>query len=432
MKILNNFILLLFFVPSLIWAQNPNWSINSAAFQYNMTVVSVTLTNCEIDNNPNNQIGAFINGNLAGYSKINTTVDGNNYAYLFIHSNSSSGDIITFKIYDADNDIVKDANQTIIFEENGSIGNTANPYEFASEYKLESLDIEDIKLYDYSSFDDSIAHLLLTNEIGDSTDATYTFIFDNLGSENTSFEFANNQLILQEAVDYPEQSSFNIHVMATTANGCKLSKNFTLEVLNTNVPPLDIIPFTGCFYENKEVGSYVILLTAIDSTPIDVHTYEFVNDSNFLDNGFFEINYDELLSKKVFDYETKTSYILQIKVIDAIGNFYIDTFSVDICDLTEYDNPLANNYISPNGDGFNDVFQVPNVSMYSNFSFHLYNDNGNEVYFLDENYNNDFNGTNNKNGQELPSGTYIYHFVNKDDASLKFEGKLIIKREKKF
>jgi gliding motility-associated-like protein len=431
MKLLKPLILLLFCVPGILWAQNPNWSINASSFQYSMTMVSVSLTNCEIDNDPNNQIAAFINGTLAGFTNTNTTVNGDNYAYLVIYSNSPGGESINFKIYDADNDVVIDAKQTQFFQENASLGNVSNPIEIASEYKLTSLDLNNITLYDYSGIDNEIGHFLLINEMGDSTAASYSFIYDSLGTENTSFDFMNNLLILNEEVDYPTQDTFNIHVTATTSYGCEISNHFVLDVFNTNVAPTDIIQYTGCLDENSEEGSYITLLIAIDTTPNDIHTFEFVEDRNFPDNQFFEINYDELLSSQVFDYETKNFYSLQIKVTDEIGNFYVDTFYVNICDVIEYENALGNNFISPDGDGINDVFKIPNVELYNNFALHIYNDNGNEIYYTDGNYNNTWNGVNNDD-KGLPSGTYLFHFVDQDDASLEFNGRIIIQRDNKY
>lgn len=431
MNLFKKIALILVLVPSTLWAQNPNWSINASEFQYSMTVVSVSLANCEINNNPNNQLAGFINGNLAGFAYTNTAVDGNNYAYLILRSNSPAGDSISFKIYDADNNVVVDAKQSLIFQENGSVGNISNPFKLSPDFNLQSLSLKDVELYDYSNISDVVGHFLLLNEVGDSIDASYSFIYDSLGTENSSFGFANNVLVLNQEVGYPDQDSFNIHVMATTAYGCTIENDFTLEVFNTNVPPTDILEYTACLKENVETGSYITLLIAIDTTPNDVHTFEFVEDINFPDNELFDINYDELLSAKVFDYEDKSLFHLQIKVTDEIGNFYIDTFYVNICDVIEYENALGNNFISPNGDGVNDAFEVPNVELYSNYALYVYNDNGNQVYYLDGNYNNTWKGES-QNGKELPSGTYLYHFVNKDDSSLKFDGRLIIQRDRKF
>lgn len=63
------------------------------------------------------------------------------------------------------------------------------------------------------------------------------------------------------------------------------------------------------------------------------------------------------------------------------------------------------NLITPNGDGYNDTWQISDLSTFSPARVTIYSRAGRQVY-TNDNYNNDWNGT--FNGNPLPEGTYYY------------------------
>ncbi len=64
------------------------------------------------------------------------------------------------------------------------------------------------------------------------------------------------------------------------------------------------------------------------------------------------------------------------------------------------------NLFTPNGDGDNEVFEIPGIELYPNASLQIFNRWGNLVYNRDR-YQNQWTGANNR-GEELPAGTYYY------------------------
>ena len=66
---------------------------------------------------------------------------------------------------------------------------------------------------------------------------------------------------------------------------------------------------------------------------------------------------------------------------------------------------MANNVLTPNGDGKNDFFVIKNIDMYPNNQVRIFDRAGREVY-AKKNYNNEWDGT--INGTPLDENTYYY------------------------
>ncbi|HCM75267.1 MAG TPA: hypothetical protein DIS90_02720, partial [Cytophagales bacterium] len=94
-------------------------------------------------------------------------------------------------------------------------------------------------------------------------------------------------------------------------------------------------------------------------------------------------------------------------------------------------NVIAYNGVSPNGDGYNDYFQIFNIQLFPNNKVTVFNRWGDKVFELDG-YDNDqriFTGENNVNQTgKLPSGIYFYK-IQLGDGSKELTGYLELKNE---
>jgi gliding motility-associated-like protein len=81
--------------------------------------------------------------------------------------------------------------------------------------------------------------------------------------------------------------------------------------------------------------------------------------------------------------------------------------------------------MTPNGDGFNDVWNVIGIEQYPGNRVTIYNRNGMLIYET-ENYNNTWGGT--FNGAELPDGTY-YYVISFPDSDKELKGAITILHE---
>jgi gliding motility-associated-like protein len=87
--------------------------------------------------------------------------------------------------------------------------------------------------------------------------------------------------------------------------------------------------------------------------------------------------------------------------------------------------------ITPNGDGFNDVFVIEGIEYYPNNELVIFNRWGAEVFRV-TNYQNDWDGksANNLNvwGEDLPTGTYYYLFDTKTEGKKVITGFIYLTR----
>ncbi len=411
----------------------PNWSVNPPEYQYTMTMTGVGLFSCEETIDENDLVAAFVNGECRGVQSFGTDINGRKFAYLIVYDNLASGNEVTFKLYDASEDMVEETVFSAVFEENSSFGNSETPYEFNTAYNLVDLFITNDTIYENAQQGDLVTEVFAINEIGDTLSLGIGFENDMLGLDNDYFTASNNTLILDVDVDYPEKDSYQIHLnIASLATNCNVTGDFTITVFNTNVPPIGLAEPVVSIPENEPVGTLISTLIALDDSPNDNHTFELTGSlENWPDQEAFDIVGAELQSLMSFDYETKDEYTIQVKITDNIGNSYVETMSINILDVIEFDDLKASNLITPNEDGFNDYFELPNVSLFENYRLMIYNDNGNEVFSVEQSYDNSWNGLNN-NGKELPSGTYYFLLRDRDDTRNSFVGDLHLYRENKF
>lgn len=111
---------------------------------------------------------------------------------------------------------------------------------------------------------------------------------------------------------------------------------------------------------------------------------------------------------KVCDYELCTQATVLVKAPDCISTI----------ELVEG--------ISPNGDGINDKLVFKELDQFAPAYLAVFNRNGYPVY-ENEDYRNEWNGTNGENGQPLPDGTY-YYVLELAKGNKRFKNYLVIHR----
>ncbi|MBN1143365.1 MAG: gliding motility-associated C-terminal domain-containing protein, partial [Bacteroidales bacterium] len=93
-----------------------------------------------------------------------------------------------------------------------------------------------------------------------------------------------------------------------------------------------------------------------------------------------------------------------VRVTDSKGCIGTDT--IQILDCINQLNLIIPNAFTPNGDGYNDYFQITGFENYPNISVRIYNTFGSQVFQSDHGYAQPWDGT--QNGKKLPVNAYYY------------------------
>lgn len=114
----------------------------------------------------------------------------------------------------------------------------------------------------------------------------------------------------------------------------------TLTVTTGNRPPTDISLSATNVAENKPANSVVGTFSATDPDAGSTFTFSLVSGTGSTDNGSFGIvSGNQLVTTAPFDFETKNSYSIRVRVLDNGGLPYEKQFTVTVTDVSEYADP---------------------------------------------------------------------------------------------
>ena len=99
-----------------------------------------------------------------------------------------------------------------------------------------------------------------------------------------------------------------------------------------NQAPTDLTLSNNMLKENQPTGTAVGDFTATDSDKGDTFTYSLVSGAGGDDNAAFTISGSQLQTAQPFNYLTKNSYSILVRVTDAGGEFFEKAFAISITD----------------------------------------------------------------------------------------------------
>jgi gliding motility-associated-like protein len=144
-----------------------------------------------------------------------------------------------------------------------------------------------------------------------------------------------------------------------------------------------------------------------------------------LNNGFSEITSNLKIRIKVTSYFLETDSLIY-QVCDKEG----DCGQAVMYVMPHHDasSPLIiPEGFSPNGDGFNDTFRIPEFDNYQNLSISVFNRNG-IIVFESQDYDNCWDGMSNTGpikGEKVPPGIY-YYVIKNDESNQQFNGSVYV------
>ena len=164
---------------------------------------------------------------------------------------------------------------------------------------------------------------------------TYALVSGTGSTNNGSFTINGNSLKTAAIFNFETKSSYAIRVKVTDAGGLSYEKQFTIAVTNVNEAPTAITLSATSVLENKPIGTAVGAFSTTDPDAADTRTYALVSGTGSTNNGSFTINGNSLKTAAIFDFETKSSYVIRVKVTDAGGKSFEKQFTISVTNVNE-------------------------------------------------------------------------------------------------
>ncbi len=159
-------------------------------------------------------------------------------------------------------------------------------------------------------------------------------IFSLSGQDSLSFQIGgvnNDELLTNQHFDYETDSTFAITLTATDTDGESTSMGFTLNITDINEAPDSLSITANAIEENAAMGTIVGTFSSVDPEGLDI-TYSLRAG---LDSAAFSVAGDQLLSTRIFDFESKTNYAVIITAADPAGLTITDTLDILVVNVNE-------------------------------------------------------------------------------------------------
>jgi hypothetical protein len=136
-------------------------------------------------------------------------------------------------------------------------------------------------------------------------------------------------------LDYDTASSHTITVRVTDSGGLTYDETFTINLTNVNETPTDLSLSANTVAENAANGTVVGTVSGTDPDSGDTKTYSFTDSAG----GRFAINSSTgqitVADGSLLNYESATSHTVTVRVTDAGGLTYDETFTINLTNINE-------------------------------------------------------------------------------------------------
>ncbi len=148
-------------------------------------------------------------------------------------------------------------------------------------------------------------------------------------------------------VGMPFQNQFGstLITVTVTSGSESVTDTFLVTVTPVNDAPHEVLLSNTSVNDNSPAGTLVGTLTALDPDPLQTFTYSLVSGFNSIDNASFTISGDQLRTTSVFDFETKTSYLIRLRATDPTNLHVEKEFIINVVDGPDI--PGAISFTSP-------------------------------------------------------------------------------------
>ncbi len=112
-------------------------------------------------------------------------------------------------------------------------------------------------------------------------------------------------------------------------------QSWEVTITEQQVAPTDIMLSALTIDETNNVGDVIGTFTSVDGNTSQTHLYTFIAGDGDADNGSFTMLADALKAGEMFDFETKSEYLIRVQTNDQNGGLFEKAFVITINDVNE-------------------------------------------------------------------------------------------------
>ena len=178
---------------------------------------------------------------------------------------------------------------------------------------------------------------------------TFNYSLANIGTnDNSNFIISNNELRTNASFNFEAKNLYIIHIQTNDGNGGMFTKQFLINVTDSNDAPTDIALENNVIGENLPISTFISKLGTTDiDAGTSTFTYSLVNGTGSNNNSSFAIRNDSLFTSAIFDFEQLAVFNIRIRSTDNGLLFTEKAFTINISNANDAPTAITlNNTVS--------------------------------------------------------------------------------------
>jgi hypothetical protein len=231
----------------------------------------------------------------------------------------------------------------------------------------------------------------------------FSFAAGEGDTDNAKFAINVNKLVNAQLLDFETTPTLSVRISVADTAGLTFEKVFEISVTDVNEAPSEIVLSNSVIDENVPVATLVGKFTATDPDAGTTLSFSKVagDGVNDADNDKFSIsNGNSLKTKVLLDYETQSTYHINIQVSDGKLSS-TQSFTITLNDLTVGIGSIENKDIQVYPNPFADVLYIKSMKN-TDATVSLFDVNGKVVYQKQHSLDNEL-----QLKLQMPAGVYI-------------------------
>ncbi|MDP3929574.1 MAG: cadherin domain-containing protein, partial [Bacteroidota bacterium] len=153
-------------------------------------------------------------------------------------------------------------------------------------------------------------------------------------TDNALFTIVGNSVRTNTLLNFELKNIYSIRVRVNDGFGGTFEKAFTIQVLDVNDAPNNIVLSNQSVSENRVANTIIGSMNTADEDISNTFTYSFEPISGN-DNASFVISGNSLRTLAPLDFEAKNIYFVYIKTNDGAGGTFVKQFQISVLDSND-------------------------------------------------------------------------------------------------